>query len=167
MQINMQSILLDESSPQRFPDLRDTPTLSAEDLTFENELDVGLRRAVSATDCPCMAGFQEHVADVVALFAAHPPMTFPFTMNFTFPAVLTDAVMLIAVPLATVTTPPASEIEIVAAPAVTVRVDVTETFELKLVVSVGVRVAVRVVLPCPTTVIVLPDTEATPVLELV
>lgn len=149
------------------PVLLPTPTLRVFDLVLEKELEVGLRIAVRVADWPCVVGFQEQVADVVALFAAQPPMTFPLTMNFTFPAVLTEAVMLIAVPLATVTTPPASEIEIVAAPAVTVSVDVTETFELKLVVSVGVRVAVRVVLPCPTTVIVLPDTEATPVLELV
>ena len=125
-----------------------------------------MSRAVSATDCPCIAGFHEQVAEVVALFAAHPPMTFPFTINFTFPAVLTDAVMLIAVPFATVTTPPAREIEIVAAPDETVRVDVTETPELKLEVSVGVSVAVKVVVPWPTTVIVLPETDATPVFEL-
>lgn len=122
--------------------------------------------AVKATDCPCTDGFQEHVAEEVADFDAHPPIVFPLTMNFTFPAVLTEAVIFIVAPLATVTTPPAREIEMVAALAVTVSVDDTEIPELKFVVSVGVSVAVKVVVPCPTTVIVLPDTDATPVFEL-
>jgi hypothetical protein len=87
--------------------------------------------------------------------------------NFTFPAAFTVAVITIAFPFGTVTTPPASEIVIVAELAVTVSVDVTDTSELKLFVSVGVKVAVKVVVPCPTTLIVVPETVATFEFELV
>jgi hypothetical protein len=75
------------------------------------------------------------VADVVALFAAQLVITFPSAINFTFPAVLTVAVIVTTVPFEATTAPPVRANVIVAeppVPAVIVKVYVSVSEPAKL-----------------------------------